>query len=155
MRNNKDFQTPEEIISYMAMLIDFQPEIILEPTPGAGGMVKALREWGYHVYAPRDFFAIKKGRRFDLVVMNPPFSPMSLGYKILFDCMDRSDNIIALMPWLTLINGEKRLQKITNYGLKGVTHLPRRIFPGSRVQTCIVEMSKGFPDDKTLFQVYS
>lgn len=139
-RNNKDFQTPLEVIQYMAMLIDFKPDSILEPTSGAGRIVRYLRSGGYKVEAPRDFFKLKKGKKFDLVMMNPPFTPMALGYKILFDCMERSSSIIALMPWLTLINSEKRLAKIEEYGLKSVTHLPRSIFPGSRVQTCILNM---------------
>lgn len=153
-RNNKDFQTPTEIIEYMSLMIDFQPESILEPTPGAGRMVRYLREGGRKVIAPRDFFSLKKGRRFDLVVMNPPFTPMALGYKILFDCMERTDRIIALMPWLTIINSEKRLAKIEDYGLKSITHLPRKIFPGSRVQTCILNMSEGY-SGKTEFEVYT
>jgi hypothetical protein len=78
--------------------------------------------------------------------MNPPFTPMSLGYKILFQCMEWTNNIIALMPWLTIINSQKRTEKINNYGLKSVTHLPRKTFPGSRVQCCILEMEKYYLD---------
>lgn len=153
MRNNKDFQTPIDVIEYMAMLIDFQPDSILEPTPGAGRMVKYLRQ-NRKVVAPRDFFKLKKGKKFDLVMMNPPFTPMALGYKILFECMERTDRIIALMPWLTIINSEKRLTKIEDYGLKSITHLPRNVFPGSRVQTCILDMDK-FHSGPTEFIVYS
>ena len=143
-RDNKNFQTPMEIIEYMALMIGFKPECILEPTPGAGRMVRYLRSGGYKVAAPKDIFSLSKGKRFDMVVMNPPFTPMDLGYKILFDCMDRSDNIIALMPWLTIINSEKRLKKIDDYGIRSITHLPRRIFSGSRVQTCILELASWY-----------
>ena len=55
------------------------------------------------------------------------------------------------MPYLTIINGEKRTQDIMNWGLKSITHLPRSIFKGSRVQTCILEMKKGFIGD-TIFK---
>jgi len=50
------------------------------------------------------------------------------------------------MPWLTIINSQKRTEKINNYGLKSVTHLPRKTFPCSRVQCCILEMEKYYLD---------
>jgi len=92
---------------------------------------------------PSDIFTMEK-KYFDWVVMNPPFSPMKLGYKILYKCMGMSDNIIALMPWLTIINSQKRTDDIMGFGLASITHLPRTIFKGARVQTCILEMRKGY-----------
>src|ERR1035437_5702739 len=118
---------------------------ILEPTPGAGNLLKQLVANHKNVVAPEDFFSLDiKTERFDWIVSNVPFSPMKLGYKILFDCMERSDNTIALMPWLTLINGEKRFRDIMRFGLISVTNLPRKTFKGSRVQCCILEMKKGY-----------
>jgi hypothetical protein len=76
---------------------------------------------------------------------------MKMGYEILYKCMDMSDNIIALMPYLAIINGEKRTNDIMSFGLKSITHLPRSVFKGSRVQTCILEMSKGYKGD-TIFK---
>ena len=64
--------------------------------------------------------------------------------------MEMSDNIIALMPWLTMINGQKRTSDIIEFGLVSITHLPRSIFNGARVQTCILQMSKGY-NGKTEF----
>jgi hypothetical protein len=58
--------------------------------------------------------------------------------------MEMSDNIIALMPWLTMINGAKRTKDIMDFGLVSITHLPRKVFDGSRVQTCILEMRRGY-----------
>ena len=86
--------------------------------------------------------------------MNPPFTPMKVGYEILYDCMDMTDNIIALMPWLTMINGAKRTKDIIDYGLKSITHLPRKVFNGARVQTCILHMERGYNND-TLFYNYN
>lgn len=138
-----DFQTPPAICNYMSGLVPFWVQTVLEPTPGCGNLVNALRNKGFRVSAPTDIFK-KQMRRYDAIVMNPPFTPMQLGYDILFRCMDYSDHIIALMPWLTLINGEARAKKIRNFGLKSVTHLPRNAFPGTRVQTCILEMKRGY-----------
>ena len=90
-------------------------------------------------------------KKIDWIVMNSPFSPMKEGYNILYRCMNMTDNIIALMPYLTIINGEKRTQDIMNWGLKSITHLPRSTFKGSRVQTCILEMKKGYTGD-TIFK---
>lgn len=139
------FQTPKEICEYMASLLPDNSGNILEPTPGLGNLAKALQIKG-QVFSPDDFFRMNK-QRFDYIVMNPPFSPMSVGYKIFYECMEMSDNIIALMPWLTIINGQKRTNDIMNFGLISITHLPRSIFNGSRVQTCILQMKKDYNGD--------
>lgn len=136
------FQTPDKVCTYMSSFLPDNAGLILEPTAGIGNLVKALKQKG-EVVAPDDFFEMSK-QRFDWVVMNPPFTPMSKGYKILYECMDMSDNIIALMPWLTIINGQKRTNDIMRFGLISITHLPRTIFNGARVQTCILQMSKGY-----------
>src|SRR6056300_890354 len=104
--NNIDFQTPEWCCEYMVSLIPELSITVLEPTPGAGNLVDALNKNNFNVTAPVDFWAVTG--RYDAVVMNPPFSPMQQGYDILYSVMDMTDNIIALMPWLTLINSERR-----------------------------------------------
>ncbi len=144
------FQTPEHICKYMASFLPINAGRILEPTSGQGNLVKALRPFG-KVIAPKDFNLMKPAT-FDWIVMNPPFSPMKQGYEILYRCMDMTDNIIALMPYLAIINGEKRTKDIFNWGLKSITHLPRSTFKGSRVQTCILEMKKGYLGD-TVFKL--
>lgn len=121
-----NFQTSLDICDYMMSFLPDNAGSILEPTAGEGNLVSACSLKGT-VVAPDDFFKMEK-KRFDWIVMNPPFSPMKLGYQILYQCMDMSDKIIALMPWLTLINGEKRTKDIFSYGLASVTHLPRNVF---------------------------
>ena len=144
-----DFQTPEIVCEYMADFLPDNAGRILEPTSGMGNLVRVLERHG-EVISPNDFFLLEE-KWFDWIVMNPPFSPMKVGYDILYSCMGMSDNIIALMPWLTMINGERRTGDIMEFGLRSITHLPRTIFTGSRVQTCILEMRKGF-DGETIFR---
>lgn len=139
-----DFQTPHVVCDYMVDLLPPNVVSVLEPTPGEGNLVRALGGKDYVVTASIDFW--KVSGRFDAVMMNPPFSPMREGYRFLYAVMEMSDVIIALMPWLTLINSGKRSKDIKSFGLKSVTHLPRHIFPGSRVQTCVLEMRKGYID---------
>ena len=146
------FQTPEWCCGLMADYLPDNPGTILEPTPGKGNLVKALEKKGT-VIAPDDFFSLNPDSRFDWIVMNPPFTPMKVGYEILFKCMEMSDHIVALMPWLTMINSEKRTRAIMDFGLLSITHLPRKTFPGSRVQTCIMEIKKGWHWE-TSFHVY-
>lgn len=136
-----DFQTPETICKYMTSLIPDGVITVLEPTPGLGNIVRELN--GYQITAPNDFFLLDKNW-FDAIVMNPPFTPMQKGYDILYRCMDMTTEIIALMPYLTIINGEKRTNKIIDWGLKSITHLPRSTFKGCRVQTCVLQMSEGW-----------
>ena len=140
MRDTVNFQTPEWVCKEMVKLIPQGTETILEPTHGFGNLVKELA--GYAVTVPDDFW--KAEGRYDAVVMNPPFSPMAEGYRILYRCMEMTDTIIAVMPWLTLINSERRTKDITKWGLKSVTHLPRWAFRGARVQCCILFMVKGY-----------
>jgi len=135
-----DFQTHPIVCKYMVDLLPVGVVTVLEPTPGIGNLVNALS--GYRVTVPLDFFDVSGC--YDAVVMNPPFSPMDIGYQILDKTMGMSDIIIALMPWLTLINSKKRTHDIKSYGLKSVSHLPRDVFKGSRVQTCVLEMARGY-----------
>jgi len=144
------FQTPEHICNYMASFLPQNAGLILEPTPGKGKLVKALQAHGT-VFSPEDFNKMTKNN-FDWIVMNPPFTPMKQGYEILYKCMEMSENIIALMPYLAIINGEKRTKDIMNWGLKSITHLPRSTFKGSRVQTCILEMKKDWKTE-TVFKL--
>lgn len=138
-----NFQTPKHICEYMASMVD-KDSSILEPTKGNGNLVLELNKVG-HVYAPDGDFLLQDHNAFyDYVVMNPPFTPMPLAYQILYITMGMTDNIIALMPYLTLINSDKRTRDILNFGLKSITHLPRTAFKGSRVQTCILEMKRGY-----------
>lgn len=125
------FQTRKDIAEYMVNLIPKGVQTVFEPTPGDGNIVKLLKK-KYTLIYPKDYFNIIMSN-VDCVIMNPPFTPMSLGYKILFECMSKSKSVIALMPWLTIINSERRTDAIFDYGLKSITHLPRSAFQGSRV----------------------
>jgi len=137
-----DFQTPQNICELMVSMIPSGSITVLEPTPGIGNLVNALKIEKYEVIAPSDFW--ETSGFFDAIVMNPPFTPMLKGYEILDKCLSLSNNIIALMPWLTVINSEKRTKKIVEFGLKTITHLPRSTFKGSRVQTCILQIINGW-----------
>jgi len=80
-----------------------------------------------------------------LVVANPPHSPMLVGYRIMDRLADFSSRIIAIMPWLWMINSQSRHER-WRPRLRGATQLPRSTFPGARIQTAIfdVDLSKKF-----------
>jgi len=171
MDNKRDyrleFQTPPDVCRYMVSLIPEEAKTILEPTKGIGNIVKELK--GYEVTAPDDYFLLDKKERFDCVIMNPPFSSksaflenapktidmkgMKFGYYVLLECMQKSNDIIALMPWFTLSDSDIRLRYLNSFGLKSVTALPRKTFEYARVQTCVIHLQKGFKGD-TSFRVY-
>ena len=136
-----DFQTPIWCCRLMRSLIPPGCRTVLEPTPGEGNLVSVLG--GLEVTAPVDFWGLPDGH-WDCTVMNPPFSPMEQGYRILYRCMGMSSNLVALMPWLTMINSGKRTVDIKRFGLVSVTHLPRSTFKGARVQCCLLQMAKGY-----------
>ena len=142
-----DFQTPNYICDYMVSLLPKECKVILEPTPGEGNIIKSIKRNRKDIlcFEPiLDFWEMEHLLRYNAIIMNPPFTPMEEGYKILYECMDHSDIIIALIPWLTIINSKRRSEDLFNFGLVSVTNLPRSVFKGSRVQTCILEMNKNF-----------
>ena len=143
-----EFQTPKIVAEYMASFIPDDCGTILEPTPGIGNLVKAVNHKGL-VIAPQRFEDLPNGARYEWAIMNPPFTPMAEGYRYLKEVMEMSDNIIALLPWFILINSERRINDIKGFGLVSVTHLPRKTFPGCRIQCCVLEMKKCFEGDTT------
>lgn len=169
-----DFQTPINVCRYMASLIPYKSAAnILEPTPGVGNLVAAIRErfpkeQTHNIVAPKDFFLLQK-QRFDCIVMNPPFSSksaflqnaptgsnkygMRLGYYILTECMEMSDNVIALMPWFTISDSDVRLRFLKDFGLKSLTALPRKTFKYARIQTVVIELQNGYKG-QTEFKVF-
>jgi hypothetical protein len=162
----KEFQTPPFVIKYMVSLVPNRAVTVLEPTPGIGNIVRELNG-GYKVTAPEDFFKMDKNQRFGCVVTNPPFSSryafgvpedlnklgMRLGYHILTECMQMSENVIALMPWFTISDSDVRLRNLKKWGLKSVTALPRKTFQFARVQTVVLELVKGWKLE-THFKVF-
>lgn len=139
--NNIDYQTLPVVANFMASLLPDNAGTILEPTSGAGNLVKAAQYKGT-VIAPFVFEDIDPKSRFDWAIMNPPFTPMALGYEYLLKVMAMTDNIVALLPWFIIINSEKRIKTIQDFGLVSITHLPRKAFPGCRIQCCILKMQK-------------
>lgn len=156
------YQTPIPVCQYMADLLPVYVRSVFEPTSGQGNLKGVLKERGYGVTAPKDFFLFnaKFENRFDAVVMNPPFSGKSIiatnapegidlrgmrgGYYILSECMKRSNIVIALMPWFTILDSDVRLRTMKEFGLVSVTALPRKTFNYKRIQTCILELHKGY-----------
>ena len=139
--NNIDFQTPPVVAQYMASFLPLKGNpTILEPTPGAGNIVRAIKHG--KVIAPDRFENLPKNSRYDWAIMNPPFTPMKEGHRFLSEVMEMTDNIIALLPWFILINSERRINSIMDFGLVSITHLPRKTFPRSRIQCCVLEMKK-------------
>jgi len=107
--NNCDFQTPEFVCKLMVDLVTTTsihdvPDTILEPTAGKGNLAKAIdaRFPITIIYTPPLFEDFNT--RVDYVIANPPFTPMKYGYQILDKCFELSDNLIFLMPWLSLIH---------------------------------------------------
>lgn len=165
-----DFQTPPAVAKYMVSLLPNGIKTVLEPTPGIGNIVQELKlkfnENDTKIYEPENYFDLKKSK-YDAIVMNPPFSSkyafgipenyivngMRFGYQILVECMEMSDIIIAIMPWFTISDSDVRLRFIKKFGLKSITALPRKTFQYARIQTCVLELNKGF-SKKTEFKVF-
>lgn len=159
-----NYQTPLPVVEYMLDMIPDGVLNVLEPTPGLGNIVERLTGRGYNVTAPYDYFLHEKSR-YDCIVMNPPFSSgsaylanapagiekgMKIGYQILWECLEQSDNVIALMPWFTISDSDVRLRFLKQYGLISVSPLPRKTFQYARIQTVVLQLQKGYTG-KTLF----
>lgn len=162
MHQDIQFQTPHFVCEYMVSMLPGGIKTVLEPTPGIGNLVSSTlhRFPNLNICAPDDFFLMDSTKRFDAVIMNPPFTSksadlsnapeevkkvgMRLGYYILEKCLKLSDNVIALMPWFTISDSDLRLQTIKKFGLISVTPLPRKTFRYARIQTVVLEMKRGF-----------
>lgn len=156
-----NFQTPPDVCEYMVSLIPESCCSILEPTPGIGNLVEALKnKQKFNVTAANDFFLLNHDEQYDCIVMNPPFTDksaymynapkgpemkgMKLGYYILRKCMEMSENIIALMPWFTISDSDVRMRCLVDYGIKSITPLPRKTFQYARIQTVVLQLNKGY-----------
>ena len=165
-----NFQTPVPVCNYMVDMVPDWAVKILEPTPGLGNIVKALEAKNrYQIITADDFFLLDKNEKYDCIVMNPPFSSksafidnapddaetkgMKLGYHILKQCMEMSNNVIALMPWYTISDSDVRMRYLKDYGIKSLTALPRKTFQYARIQTVIIELEKGYQSE-TIFRTY-
>lgn len=131
--------------------IEGTPKTILEPTPGKGNLLDILQGKFPNaiIYFPENDFMNMDVVSVDWVIANPPFTPMQKGYDILDRLFEFSNNVIALMPWLTITNSEKRTKRLVEKGLCKIIHLPRKAFPGSRVQTCILKFKHNFNETIT------
>jgi hypothetical protein len=159
-----EFQTPAAVAEYMCSLMPKETVTVLEPTPGEGNILKLLDN--YQVTAPENFFTLDP-KRFDCIIMNPPFSMkyafgvpeglnmkgLRLGYYILQECMKMSDHIIALMPLFTISDSDVRLRYLKAFGMKSITILPRKTFKYVRIQTAVFELIKGW-EDETVFKAF-
>lgn len=166
---DSNFQTPLKVCEYMVSLVPEGVQNVFEPTPGLGNIVSVLVKNNYKVITADDFFLYPKSENFDCIVMNPPFSSksaytenapisaetkgMKLGYYILKECMQMSNNVIALMPWYTISDSDLRLRFLKNFGIKSLTSLPRKTFEYARIQTVIIELEKGFKGE-TAFKIF-
>lgn len=157
------FQTPSGVADRMVGLWDSQehPRRILEPCSGRGTLVTAARRVfadaeivsveiseGYCLEQQQAGFQVINGdffeldppsRKYDLVIANPPHSPMAMGYKMMDRLVDFSDRMVVIMPWLWLINSQARHEKWREH-IRTAIHLPRSTFPGARIQTAIFDI---------------
>lgn len=154
------FQTPPAVARYMAAMIPSKVRWVMEPTPGVGTLEIAAADAGFNVLGPTDFFLLNDTNRYECIIMNPPFSGkhmildnappgfketgMGVGYWILKRAMAMSDNIIALMPWFLLLDSDTRTREIKKFGLISITALPRKTFDYARIQTCVIQLQKGY-----------
>lgn len=169
--DNENFQTPTKVADHMAKmahqsqpkkteLIEFPYCSVLEPTPGKGHLIWALNNlsYGFSVYGPGncDFWESwgMRDRRFDFVVMNPPFFPIKDMERFVIKAMELSDRIIMLLPWSYIINSQRRLNVLKEFGMVSITSLPRETFPGARIQTCIIHLVKAHRE-ATIFKVFN
>lgn len=154
-----NFQTPPPVCDYMVGMIPVWAVKVLEPTPGVGNLVRSLeKENRFDITAAEDFFLLDEKSKYDCIIMNPPFSAkyafgvpegldapgMKLGYHMLTKCMDMTDNVIALMPWFTISDSDVRMRALKNYGIKSITALSRKTFQYARIQTCVIELDRGY-----------
>ena len=105
--------------------------------------------------------------KFDAIVANLPFRSktffncppefkdkgMIVAYEQMKVLMQMSNSLILLMPWFTISDSDVRLRMLKRWGLISVTALPRKTFQYARIQTCVLQLQKGYIG-KTEFKVF-
>ena len=163
------FQTPDYVADYMVSLIKEEPRLVLEPSIGEGNLVKALwkRFPKCHVlgfdtkqttlkddrleFFKLDFMKVKDsylldtiGYRFDLILANPPFTPMLLSYGFFEKLINIQKRGVYILPYLFLINSNSRPKKYSQIvNVKNIINLPRNVFKNARIQSCILDVYDG------------
>ncbi len=156
------FQTPDYVADYMVSLIDKEPKLVLEPSIGIGNLAKALwkkypncKVIGYDIaetplkddrltFYQQDFLKAEIDFKPDLILSNPPFTPMTVGYNFFDKLVRIQSRGIYLLPYLFLINSTGRPKQYSSQiDLKKVINLPRNIFNNSRIQSCLLDVYSG------------
>ena len=146
----------------MVDLIDKEPKLVLEPSIGQGNLVKALwrkfpntKVIAYDImdsplkddrliFYKQDFLSANIDYTPDLILSNPPFTPMTLSYQFFNKCIKIQKRGIYILPYLFLINSTNRPKIYSkNINIKNIIHLPRSIFKNSRIQCCILNIYEG------------
>lgn len=147
-----EYYTPEWLSEYMISLIDKEiPFSVFDPTPGPNSSIlSAVRKvYPCNVSVEElkgDFWDIDISH-VDIIVANPPFFPYSKVYQYLERFILIADQIICIIPWYTIINSERRTEKIIKSGLKRIVNVSRSAFPKIRVQICVLDIQKGYCGD--------
>ena len=155
----------------MVSMIDDKAKTILEPTPGEGNLINAVKERfsEVNIIAPENYFDWEQ-QEVDCTIMNPPFTDKQLittnashkvrelkgmaitGYFV-YEAMKYSKEVIALIPYYFIINSAKRVEELMKFGFVSLTNLPRGVFGNLSVQVCVIHLRAGH-SEQTLFKNY-
>jgi hypothetical protein len=83
----------------------------------------------------------------------PPLTPMIPIFETLEALMLNpvAKHVVAVVPWQAITNSAKRTKEIIDWGLFQLIHLPRRAFPGTSVQACVLDMWKHHAGNSTFW----
>lgn len=148
-KGSECYVTPPDVADLMADYAQVNGRCVLEPSAGTGNLVRAVQECGASgvVAVEREGalvghlrnnfdgidivrgcfleWAAATGKRFDRVVMNPPFRPCKAHVEAARALIDSNGLLVALLP-VTFKGGEE------------LERLPDDTFPGIRVNTKLV-----------------
>jgi len=149
----------------MVNMIEFEPELVLEPSIGEGNLIKALwdkypntKVVAYDIedcpikdnrltFIKQDFLQANIKFKPDFILSNPPFTPMTLSYKFFDKCQQIQNRGIYILPYLFLINSTSRPREYSQkLFIKNIVNLPRNVFKNSRIQSCILDVYRGKTD---------
>ncbi len=147
---------PLTVIETILGMIPGRVRSVLELAPGDYQLVSAMRNEGLDIIAPKNCntfidsirMAKLEGRSdyvcWDMAIITS-YARLRLGRNILYEMMGYCNEIIAILPWSDIVDGDNKMEAMKQYGMIRLVYIPGHILiPYSPCKYCVVHLRAGY-----------